>query len=219
MGWREDLAGEMVEEHCAKDIHADEWDLAGLRTAVFSQFGLDIRAEGIDPARLGHGELRDTLTERLLKKYEDKEALLTPPVMRWHERMILLQVVDSQWKYHLLSMDDLKEGIGLRGYGQKDPLIEYKKESFQMFQAMMNRVEEETLRYLYLLQPIQEEEQVKEIERRQRRAQADLILSGADDGSAGGVKTVVRAGEKVGRNEPCPCGSGKKYKKCHGAAA
>src|SRR3972149_6493610 len=100
-----------------------------------------------------------------------------------HERMILLQVVDQQWKYHLLAMDDLKEGIGLRGYGQKDPLVEYKKESFRMFQEMMNRIEEETLRYLYLLQPVQEEEQVKEIERRQRRAQAELILSGADDGS------------------------------------
>jgi len=115
-------------------------------------------------------------------------------------------------------MDDLKEGIGLRGYGQKDPLTEYKKESYLMFQEMLNRTDQEVLRYLFLMQPVQEEEQVKEIERKQRRAQADLILSGADDGSAA-VQTVVRTGQKVGRNDPCPCGSGKKYKKCCGAAA
>jgi preprotein translocase subunit SecA len=215
------LVEELVGTYCAKDAHPDEWNLTGLRNAVFGQFGLDLRHEGLDNAQLNHGEWIETLTERLHKKYEEKERLLTPPVMRWHERMILLQVVDQQWKYHLLSMDDLKEGIGLRGYGQKDPLVEYKKESFRMFQEMMARIEEESLKFLFLLQPVQEEEQVKEIERKQKRQQADLILQGADDGSAskGGVQTVVRAGEKVGRNDPCPCGSGKKYKKCHGAAA
>jgi preprotein translocase subunit SecA len=114
-------------------------------------------------------------------------------------------------------MDDLKSGIGLRGYGQKDPLVEYKKESFRMFEAMMARIEEEVVRWLFLMQPVQEEQQVKEIERKQKKQQQDLILTGADDGAASASKTVVRKGEKVGRNEPCPCGSGKKYKKCHGA--
>ena len=214
----EDVAKEHAETHCARDIHPDEWDLKGLRNGFFTQFGLDLRAEGVDPTQLNHDELTGALIEKLRQKYDEKEALLTPDVMRWHERMILLQVVDSQWKYHLLSMDDLKEGIGLRGYGQKDPLVEYKKESYQMFQAMMNRIDEEVLRYLFLMQPVQEEEKVREIERRQRRQQAEMILSGAGDGSPA-VKTVVRTGEKVGRNQPCPCGSGKKYKKCHGAAA
>jgi preprotein translocase subunit SecA len=114
----------------------------------------------------------------------------------------------------------LKEGIGLRGYGQQDPLVEYKKESFRMYQEMMDRIEEEVVRGLFLMQPAQEEQQAKEIERKQQKQQQDLILTGADDGSAskGGVQQVVRTGDKVGRNDPCPCGSGKKYKKCHGAA-
>ena len=218
LGLAEDLVQEFVEARCSKDIHPDEWDLPALRSDLFGQFGLDLKAEGIESAQLNHNELIETLIARVRQKYEEKEALLTPPVMRWHERMIVLQVVDINWKNHLLAMDDLKEGIGLRGYGQKDPLVEYKKESFQMFQDMMNRVDEEALRYLFLLRPVQEEEQVKEIERKQKKQQAELIFSGAEDGSTA-VKTVVRAGQKVGRNDPCPCGSGKKYKKCCGAAA
>ena len=218
LGIVDDMIQEMVERHCAKDIHPDEWDIAGLRTSLMSQFGFDLRTEGIETQGASSAALIDTLTERLHTKYEEKEALLTTEVMRWHERMILLQVVDQNWKLHLLAMDDLKEGIGLRGYGQKDPLVEYKKESYLMFQDMMNRIDQEALRFLYLMQPVQEEEQVKEIERRQRKQQAEMILSGADDGSATAVKTVVRTGQKVGRNDPCPCGSGKKYKKCCGAA-
>ncbi len=218
LGIADDVTREFVENRCGRDVHPDQWDFSGLRNDIFTQFGFDIRPEGLEQKRLNTDEIIEVLTQDVRKKYEEKEALLTPEVMRWHERMILLQVVDSQWKYHLLAMDDLKEGIGLRGYGQKDPLIEYKKESYEMFQAMLNRVDEEVLRFLFLMQPVQEEEQVKEIERRQRRQQAELILSGADDGSAA-VKTVVRSGDKVGRNDPCPCGSGKKYKKCHGAAA
>ena len=218
LGIAGDVVREFVQTHCAKDIHRDEWDILGLRNDLLTQFALDLRAEGIDPAQFDTEELVQTLIERIHRKYEGKEALLTSEVMRWHERMILLQVVDINWKHHLLSMDALKEGIGLRGYGQKDPLVEYKKESYQMFQQMMNRIDEEALRYLFLMQPVQEEEQVREIERRQKRQQDELIFSGAEDGSAG-VKTVVRAGQKIGRNEPCPCGSGKKYKKCCGAAA
>jgi len=218
LGIAEEVIQSIAENRCAKAIHPDEWDIKGLRNDLFAQFGLDIRAEAAELNHLNHEELLDLLIEKARQKYDEKEAQLGSDVMRWHERMILLQVVDSQWKYHLLSMDDLKEGIGLRGYGQKDPLIEYKKESYEMFQAMLNRIDEEVLRFLFLMQPVQEEEQVREIERRQQKQQAELILSGADDGSAG-VKTVVRSGDKVGRNEPCPCGSGKKYKKCHGAAA
>jgi preprotein translocase subunit SecA len=152
------------------------------------------------------------------KKYNQKEALFTPDVMRWHERVILLQVVDSQWKYHLLAMDDMKDGIGLRGFGQKDPLIEYKKESFTMFQAMNQRIDEEVLKWLFHIEPVQEEQQVREIERKQQKQQEELILSGGD-ASTEVSKTVVRTGDKVGRNDLCPCGSGKKYKKCHGANA
>ncbi|MBI3933322.1 MAG: preprotein translocase subunit SecA [Acidobacteria bacterium] len=215
----ETIVEELVAEHCAKEIHPDEWNLTGLRNAIFGQFGIDLRHEGLENARLSQEEWIEKLTGLVLRKYEEKEALFKPEIMRWHERMILLHIVDQQWKYHLLSMDDLKSGIGLRGYGQKDPLVEYKKESFQMFEAMMARIEEEVVRWLFLMQPVQEEEQVKEIERKQKKQEQDLILTGAEDGSATAPKTVVRSGEKVGRNEPCPCGSGKKYKKCHGAAA
>jgi preprotein translocase subunit SecA len=219
LGISDDIVRELVEEHCGKEVHPDEWNIAGLRNAIFGQFGLDLRHEGLENARLNQQEWIDELTERLHKKYDEKEALFKPEIMRWHERMILLHIVDQQWKYHLLSMDDLKSGIGLRGYGQKDPLVEYKKESFRMYQEMMSRIEEETVRWLFLMQPAQEEEQAKEIERKQKKQQQELILTGADDGSAAQSKTVVRSGEKVGRNDPCPCGSGKKYKKCHGAAA
>jgi preprotein translocase subunit SecA len=135
--------------------------------------------------------------------------------MRFHERMIMLQVVDTQWKDHLLAMDHLKEGIGLRGYGQHDPLVEYKRESFDMFEAMMDRVEDETLRYLFLMRtPEEEEGMIKQYQRRKRKEQQEMQMVG------GGViekpQQVIRK-EKIGRNDPCPCGSGKKYKKCHGA--
>jgi preprotein translocase subunit SecA len=166
------------------------------------------------------------------------------------ERDIMLQVVDAQWKDHLYSLDHLKEGIGLRGYGQRDPLVEYKKESFAMFQAMKERVDEETVRFLWWLRPVPAEEGERPVARRPPPVRrAPLILndpaaqttsafaapvpelagvsaarsSGPQPPRVGGddaaVKTVRRDEPKVGRNDPCPCGSGKKYKKCHGAAA
>ena len=136
--------------------------------------------------------------------------------MRLHERMVMLQVVDGQWKDHLLAMDHLKEGIGLRGYSQRDPLVEYKRESFEMFEAMMDRVEDETLRYLFLMRtPEEEEEMIRQYQQRKRREQREMQMVGA--GAVEKPQQVIRR-EKVGRNDPCPCGSGKKYKKCHGAA-
>jgi preprotein translocase subunit SecA len=179
--------------------------------------------------------------------------------MRHHERMIMLSVIDQQWKDHLLSMDHLKEGIGLRGYGQHDPLVEYKRESFDMFEAMMQRFQEDTVRYLYLMQILERppdagaggpppggpagqeagpgvpaqhggdgngrrpprlvstsaDELEEAFMRRKRRELEQARMAGAGDTQQ--VQQVVRGQEKVGRNDPCPCGSGKKYKKCHGA--
>jgi preprotein translocase subunit SecA len=177
--------------------------------------------------------------------------------MRYHERMIMLSVLDQQWKDHLLNMDHLKEGIGLRGYGQRDPLVEYKRESFDMFEAMMQRFQEDTVRYLYLMQVITRGERppgpeqeaaavgapmspagpdmggngrrpprsistsVDDLEeafqRRKRRELEQARMAGAGDRQP--VQQVVRSGAKIGRNDPCPCGSGKKYKKCCGASA
>src|SRR5690606_9911432 len=132
----------------------------------------------------------------------------TPAGMRFHERMLMLQIVDSHWKDHLLGMDHLKEGIGLRGYGQRNPLIEYKKESFELFEDLMNRIEEDSIRFLFLLQPVDQAKQAEQLERRRKRQQFVLANQGGGDGAAA-RQPVRRDTAKVGRNEPCPCGSGK----------
>ncbi len=176
-------------------------------------------------------------------------------MMRQTERIVMLQVIDNQWKDHLLSMDELKQGIGNRAYGQKDPLVEYKKESYELFTAMMDRIEDETVRYLFFLQvtvgappvppyPMDEDEEedgngqeslepVKPNDGQRTAAKATMEdftkatlrkkekeLAGLQFGGDGtAAPKTVNGGAKVGRNDPCPCGSGKKYKKCHGSAA
>jgi len=135
--------------------------------------------------------------------------------MRYHERMLMLQIVDTHWKDHLLAMDHLKEGIGLRGYGQRDPLVEYKKESFGLFEDLMSRIEEDTLRFLFLLQPVEEKKQAEQIEKRRRHAEFVMSQQSNNNGD-GAPRQAKRDASKVGRNDPCPCGSGKKFKKCHG---
>jgi preprotein translocase subunit SecA len=153
VGLIENLVDWMLDTHANKDAPPEEWGREALRQAVQAQFGLDIETLGIAWDTIVYDELRETLVKGLLGVYEAKEKQLGP-FMREFERMILLQVIDSQWKDHLLEMDHLKEGIGLRGYGQKDPLIEYKKEGFEMFQSMLDRIEEDAVRYLFLIQPV-----------------------------------------------------------------
>jgi preprotein translocase subunit SecA len=251
------LVQQYVDARCPDNSHPDTWDLAGLKTDVLSQFGCKI--ETAEFASMNRQEVEDAVVERLAQKYQEKEDLIGPDTMRQTERIIMLQVIDDQWKDHLLSMDHLKEGIHLRGYGQKDPLVEYKKESFILFQDMMDRLEDETLRYLFFLQvargepglergapvlpfPMDEDEEDEEedgqpaaVAEQQRRAAqsavqdmtkkmqrdkdkelAEMQFVGGD-GSAAAKKQVIN-NDKVGRNDPCPCGSGRKYKKCHGAA-
>jgi preprotein translocase subunit SecA len=205
----------LVKEFCPKDQHADQWNINGLRTEFWGRLGIDLRQRelSLDPSTL------DQLTEELRRlareKYEEREQVWGADRMRFHERMIMLQVVDGQWKDHLLTMDHLKEGIGLRGYGQRDPLVEYKRESFDMFEGLMDRVEDETLRYLFLMKtPEEQEEMIRQYQRRKRREQAEMQMVGG--GTTEKPQQVIRR-EKIGRNDPCPCGSGKKYKKCHGA--
>ncbi len=229
------------------------WDLTGLQSDVLTQFGIKIMPA--DLASLPASRSKTSYHDQLVKRYNEKEAMVGYDIMREAERMIMLSVIDNQWKDHLLSMDHLKEGIGLRGYGQKDPLIEYKKESFQMFQDMMDRIEDETVRYLFFLQAVEpgsdvpppypemgfdededgdqgepvavaspqaNREAQKEvmdftanIQRKKEREMAELQFLGGE-GNAAGNKPVL-SNKKAGRNDPCPCGSGKKYKKCHGA--
>ena len=154
VGLIDSLVDWMLDAHANKDKPPEEWDRTALRQAVLAQFGLDIEETlKIDWNTIVYEELRDALVKGLLATYEAKEKQLGP-FMREFERMILLQVIDSQWKDHLLEMDHLKEGIGLRGYGQKDPLIEYKKEGFEMFQSLLDRIEEDAVRYLFLIQPV-----------------------------------------------------------------
>ncbi len=207
----------LVAMHASKDAHPGEWDLDALGTAVLRQFGFDYKTEGIDPARMSSIELEDALVAKSHEKYEQKEAIIGATNMRYHERMLMLQIVDSHWKDHLLAMDHLKEGIGLRGYAQRDPLVEYKKESYELFEDLMSRIEEDTLRFLFLLQPVEQKKQEEVIERKARRQQFITSNQGGN-GSDGAASQVKRDSPKVGRNDPCPCGSGKKYKKCHGVA-
>ncbi len=153
----ESLIDWMLDSFANKDKDPEDWERDALRQAIQAQFGLDIESLNIDWDSIAYDDLRETILQTLRGLYEDKEKQIGS-FMRDFERMILLQVIDARWKDHLLDMDHLKEGIGLRGYGQRDPLIEYKKESFEMFQSMMDRIEEDAVRYLYLIQPVIEQE-------------------------------------------------------------
>jgi len=214
-----DIMEDLVDQYAPRDNPPDAWDLDGLRISVANQFGIDVRGLGIDLQSVTFAELTGRLTETVRKYYEDKERRLGADYMRYQESIIMLQVLDTQWKDHLWALDHLKEGIGLRGYGQRDPLIEYKKESFDMFEALRTRIEEETVRFLYLFEPIVRAEQdalekERELERRKAQKEREMVFS---SGGSAPVAPARRAAVKVGRNDPCPCGSGKKYKKCCGS--
>jgi preprotein translocase subunit SecA len=243
------IFGGLIDQFCPVKTHPADWDVKGLKDALFTRFGVDIAAEGIKPENLNRQELGDAIFDKLKSRYDAKEKLIGPDAMRYHERMIMLSVIDAQWKDHLRDMDHLKEGIGLRGYGQHDPLVEYKRESFDMFEDMMRRFQEETVRYLYLMQILERPAElaaqpigapeavpgdgnghrgarhvstsVDEIEeafqRKKRRELESARMAGS--GEFQPVQQIVRGQAKVGRNDPCPCGSGKKYKKCCGANA
>jgi preprotein translocase subunit SecA len=213
----EAIVNELVEMYCPREQHPDQWNVTQFTNEMLNLFGLDPKAAGIEVAEINHDLLSETLLEKVNARYEEKENLFSAATLRWLERHILLDIVDAQWKDHLLTLDHLKEGIGLRGYGQKDPLVEFKKEAFTLFDELMNRIDTEAVRFLFLMQPAKPQDEAKQIEERQRRQQKNLQFQ-AGPAQAEAPKPV-RSGAKVGRNDPCPCGSGKKYKKCHGAAA
>ena len=213
----EAIMNQFVETYCPRQQHPDQWNVTQLSNELLNQFGFDLKTAEIEPAELGYDELAAVLPEKMKARYEGKETLFGAPTLRWLERHILLDIVDAQWKDHLLTLDHLKEGIGLRGYGQKDPLVEFKREAFTLFDDLMDRIDTEAVRFLFLMQPAKPQEEAKQIEQRQRRQQQNLQFQ-AGPAQAEAPKPV-RSGAKVGRNDPCPCGSGKKYKKCHGAAA
>ncbi len=213
----EAIMNQLVETYCPRQQHPDQWNVTQLSNELLNQFGFDLKTAEIEPAELGFDELAAVLPEKMKARYEGKETLFGAPTLRWLERHILLDIVDAQWKDHLLTLDHLKEGIGLRGYGQMDPLVEFKKEAFTLFDDLMDRIDTEAVRFLFLMQPAKPQDEARQIEQRQRRQQQNLQFQ-AGPAQAEAPKPV-RSGAKVGRNDPCPCGSGKKYKKCHGAAA
>jgi preprotein translocase subunit SecA len=251
------VVGGMVDRCCPEGVHISVYDLPALQTDMLTKFG--VRVNPADLNGLNGDQIDVELLERAKAAYQGKEDLVGASLLREAERNIMLHVIDDQWKDHLLSMDHLKEGIGLRGYGQKDPLVEYKKESYTLFQDMMDRIEDETVRYLYFLRfeqnptalpfanedsEYEEEEGAEEqrklevarqVEEQQRLAAQSAVQDmtrniqkhherelkelqfAGTNGSGTANKTVANGAPKVGRNDPCPCGSGKKYKKCHGA--
>ena len=206
-----DKAEALAGIHVGDKAHVEDWDLNEIQEAVYKQF--NFRLDDFDGETLD-GLNRDGLAEMIFeaagKRYEEREAAIGADEFRQLERVVMLQTVDSLWKDHLLSMDHLKEGIGLRGYAQQNPLIVYKKEGFELFQDMIERVKEETLGILYRIQ-IAEPQKIDEY--RQPRQQP-MIFSGR--GESLKKKPQKRSAKKIGRNAPCPCGSGKKYKKCCG---
>ncbi|MEO8436499.1 MAG: preprotein translocase subunit SecA, partial [Pyrinomonadaceae bacterium] len=217
-----DLLSDLTKQYLNPDVSPDDWDVDNYTVQIKTIYDLDAHAEGIDFHDLASDEIANIIWQKLKVKYATKEEQIGAEAMRTYERIIMLNIIDAQWKDHLLAIDHLKQGIGLVGYGQKDPLVEYKKESFDMFQAMLDRIDTTTIRSLFNLQVVAEQAPETLQERRARRATA-LNFTGPNQGAtaageeAGKAKPVVRDQPKVGRNEPCPCGSGKKYKKCHGA--
>src|ERR1700694_3552046 len=158
LGIAEDVVRALVGTFCAREQHPDQWNATQFVAESNAQFGIDMKAVGADPAALSHDQLADAAAGAVTKRYEEKEKQFGADLMRWLERRIILDVVDSQWKDHLLSLDHLKEGIGLRGYAQKDPIVEFKKEAFTLFEDMMARIDNETIRYLFHIQ-VQQGEQ------------------------------------------------------------
>jgi preprotein translocase subunit SecA len=222
-GVARDLLADITKQYLNPNLSEDEWDIENYKVQIHSIYGLDLDAEGIDFRQSNPEEIEGLTWDKLKAKYAEKEKQIGDEAMRTYERIIMLNIIDAQWKDHLLALDHLKQGIGLVGYGQKDPLVEYKKESFDMFQAMLDRIDTTTIRSLFNLQVVAEQAP-DELQRRRAARRASMNFTGPNQGAApageeaGKVKTVVRSQPKVGRNDPCPCGSGKKYKKCHGAA-
>jgi preprotein translocase subunit SecA len=260
------ILSNLLDEFAGEKVRPDQWNMKGLEEKLVDHFGLklaslNIGATGINPHELSRHELGDAIFEKLKQEYEAKEKVLSSATMRYHERVVMLNVIDGLWKEHLLSMDHLKEGIGLRGYAQQDPLVAYKRESYDMFEAMMFKFQEDTVRFLFRMQILGPDGQPvdaaprprgevpkappvasaagpltlegaprefafagrkpsttidaleKEFHRKKQRDLDAATRAGAGDASQPAQR---RTGEKVGRNDPCPCGSGKKYKKCHG---
>ena len=257
------ILSHLLDEFAGERVRQDQWDFKGLGEKLVDHFGFNLAASGLKPETLSRHELGEEIFAKLTEANEAKEKILGAATMRYHERMVMLSVIDGLWKDHLLSMDHLKEGINLRGYAQRDPLVEYKRESFDMFEAMMMKFQEDTVRFLFRMQILGPDGQpmdggvpqprrpvppappvasaarppagdgapreieihtrkpsttIDELEKEfHRKKEKELAAASRQGGGDSSQPSQRRTGDKVGRNDPCPCGSGKKYKKCHGA--
>lgn len=209
----DDRAYDIAAQYTLEKTPVKDWDLKGLAMAVKNQFNFDINLEKMQEQnkKPGQEEVYNYIFEQAKEKYAQKESDFGNDQIRQLERFIVLQTVDTLWKQHLLAMDHLKEGIGLRGYGQQDPLRIYKKEGFDMFQALSDRIKEEILEILFRIE-LAPSYQVEDM----KRQEEDNLTFSHSDGSTL-KQPAVRSEKKVGRNDPCTCGSGRKYKKCCGA--
>jgi len=260
----EDVADDYVDRHCSATKDPSEWTWPAFEALVLETYGIKVSEVGLSTGD-SNQELKDKLRTLVHQTYEKKAEAIGPEMLKDYEKFFMLQTVDTLWKDHLLALDHLKEGIGLRGYGQRDPLVEYKKESFTLFEAMKEGIEEQMLQFLFRFEVVVERAEpipaatlptdslpagtnpraggvatstgtlpqggssastsraAAELQRRAQRQQRELSYQGAFDPTAGTDAPSPQhaqpkhAGPKVGRNDPCPCGSGKKYKKCHGA--
>jgi preprotein translocase subunit SecA len=213
--WMEELLDGVADTYAAEGTHPEDWDLAGLAEAMNRQYDVKLPADVLGRETTSRDGLRGELWEAVQSRYAVREQEVGTEVLRQLERWVMLQIIDVQWKDHLLSMDHLKEGIGLRGYGQRDPLTEYKREAFDLFEAMVDRVRTMVVEWLFKLQVTRESQEGPRPAAPRTpapaRAPHDLTLSRQP---AERRPDAARSGQKVGRNDVCPCGSGKKYKKC-----
>jgi preprotein translocase subunit SecA len=226
----DDIVGSLIDLHCPEEADPEDWDVDSLQNEYRSYFGLTVDELGVDWETINRPQLEETINQGAKTHYETRAEQFGEENLNRLEKFLLLDTVDRQWKDHLLALDHLREGIGLRAYGQRNPLVEYKRESFALFEDMWERIEDHVVKFLYHAEPVED----MQLKRRgvsttlshpdaqglasshaQQERAANTPVSAPDAKPT----TVRRSQPKVGRNDPCPCGSGKKYKKCHGAAA
>ena len=218
-----DLLENYLDTFTPDKVRQDEWNLEGLRKEVERRFGINVEREELQG--LSREELLELLGKKVIEAYEGKEEEVGGEHLRNLERMVTLYILDNLWKDHLLAMDHLREGIGLRGYGQKDPLNEYKKESYELFMDMIDRLKTQVVETLFRLQVREESSTAsRPLTRRERRRmykehRGEMAAAASSGGGSETLQPYKREGRKIGRNEPCPCGSGKKYKHCCGKKA
>jgi preprotein translocase subunit SecA len=219
-----EIIDSFMDSYCAQDKHPDDWDREALEREFKDLFGMTVAQADVSWETINRPQLAERLAVAIEQRFEERERTIGAEQFRQLERYLILSVLDAQWKDHLLALDHLKEGIGMRAYGQRDPLVEYKRESFDLFQDMMERIEDQVVQYLYrveLVQAPQQPQRRRQVAHHESKAEASGLQGERREAkqspTTGPPTTVRRSTPKVGRNDPCPCGSGKKYKKCHGA--